>query len=65
MSEGVKAWREEISPDSRALLTAVECMGEARGTDDMSWMWVYAAKPVEWINLVVQMKRLLDRERTV
>lgn len=66
MSELVKgapslAWREELSPQNRALLTAVERMSTAQGTDDMSWISVFAAKPFEWINLVEQMRRLLDR----
>lgn len=57
------AWREELSTQDRALLTAVECMSTAQGTDDMSWMTVFAAKPVAWINLVMEMKRLLDKEQ--
>ena len=53
-------WRNELPPEARSLLSTVERWGNAHGTDDMGWLSVYSAKPIDWINLVVRMKQLLD-----
>lgn len=62
--DGLK-WRNELSPETKRLLIAVERMGKALGTGDMSWMDIHAANPIDWINLVVQMKQLLDKDSSL
>ena len=57
----IAEWLRELTPQNKALLLVAQCVAEDTTNSDWYWSRIQQARPIDWIGLVMQMKRLLDK----